>query len=597
MRRSIELSFLPLLLILLVGRQTPARPQTRLVLTHVTVIDASGAPPQRDMAVVITGDRITEMGKFGKVHVPKNAEVVDETGKFLIPGLWDMHVHWTAEKYLPLFIANGVTGIRLMWGLLIHHQWREKIEQGTLLGPRMVIASPIVDGPNPFWPGSMAVGNEDDARRAVTKVKLDGADFVKVYSRLPRDAYFAIADEAKKQGIPFEGHVPFSVTAEEASDAGQKSFEHLFGVLPACSVRGDELNKAIRDDLAESLASSTRLDFELGRRFRRLSHVELDSYSTEKAAALFARFKKNGTWQCPTLTVNRSYAYLDDQAFRNDPRLKYVPIGIKSDWEPGRDPTLVGRTPEDVAFARNEFQKFLEVTGAMQRAGVGILAGTDVLNPFCFPGFSLHDELALLVQAGLTPMEALQSATLNPARFLGKEKELGTVATGKIADLVVLDADPLDDIGNTRKIVGVVYDGKFFTRASLNEMLREAEALAARKPIGELLFKTIAEKDVESAVKQYHELRSTQPRIYNFDEIELNDLGYQLVGAKKITEAIRIFELNVEAYPASSNVYDSLGEAYMIHGDKELAIRNYKKSLDLEHRNTNAVEKLKELNH
>lgn len=267
MRRGIELSFLPFVLILLVGQQTPARPQTHLVLTHLTVIDGSGVPPQRDMAVVITGDRITEMGKFGKVHVPKNAEVVDETGKFLIPGLWDMHVHWTAEKYLPLFIADGVTGIRLMWGLPIHHQWREKIEQGTLLGPRMVIASPIVDGPNPFWPGSMAVGNEDDARRAVTKVKPDGADFVKVYSRLPRDAYFAIADEAKKQGIPFEGHVPFSVTAEEASDAGQKSFGHLFGVLPGCSVRGEELNKAIRDDLAESIASGTRVDFSLGSAF------------------------------------------------------------------------------------------------------------------------------------------------------------------------------------------------------------------------------------------------------------------------------------------------------------------------------------------
>lgn len=597
MKRSIGLSFLPFLLILLVAQQMPAQPQTHLVLTHVTVIDASGAPAQRNMAVVITGDRITEIGKIGHVHVPKNAEVFDETGKFLIPGLWDMHVHWYAKKYLPLFIANGVTGIRLMWGQPIHHQWRKEIEQGTLLGPRMVIASPIVDGPNPFWPGSIGVANEEDARLVVARVKQDGADFVKVYSRLPREAYFAIADEAKKQGIPFEGHVPFSVTAEEASDAGQKSFEHLFGVLPGCSLRGDELNKAIRDDLAESIASGTRLDFELGQRFRKLSHVELDSYSTEKAAALFARFKKNGTWQCPTLTVNRSYAYIDDQAFRNDPRLKYVPIRIKSDWEPGRDPTLVGRTPEDVVFAKNEFQKGLEVTAAMQRAGVGILAGTDVLNPFCFPGFSLHDELALLVQAGLTPMEALQSATLNPARFLGKEKELGTVATGKIADLVVLDANPLEDIGNTRKIVGVVFGGRFFTRASLNEMLREVEALAARKPIGELLSKIIAEKDVESAIKRYHELKSTQPEIYNFDEIELNELGYQLLEAKKINEAIRIFELNVEAYPMSSNVYDSLGEAYMAHGDKELAIRNYKKSLDLDPRNTNAVDKLKELNH
>jgi hypothetical protein len=169
MRRRIGLSFLPFLLILLVGQRTPAQPQTHLILTHVTVIDASGAPPQYDMAVVITGDRIAEMGKFGKVHVPKNAEVVDETGKFLIPRLWDMHVHWYAKKYLPLFIANGVTGIRLMWGQSTHHQWRKEIEQGTLLGSRMVIASPIVDGPNPFWPGSIGVANEEDARLVVAR--------------------------------------------------------------------------------------------------------------------------------------------------------------------------------------------------------------------------------------------------------------------------------------------------------------------------------------------------------------------------------------------------------------------------------------------
>ncbi|MGH9913929.1 MAG: amidohydrolase family protein, partial [Pyrinomonadaceae bacterium] len=187
------------------------------------------------MTVVITGGRISEIGKTGKVRLPKDAQVVDATGKFLIPGLWDMHAHWSQKEYLPLFTANGVTGTRIMWGFPYHHAWRKQIESGTLLGPRMNIASPIIDGPNPIWRGSTAVSNETEGREAVVKSKKDGADFIKVYSLLPRDAYFAIADEAKKQGIPFAGHVPESVSAGETSDAGQKSIEHLTGIILASS--------------------------------------------------------------------------------------------------------------------------------------------------------------------------------------------------------------------------------------------------------------------------------------------------------------------------------------------------------------------------
>src|SRR5262249_19092575 len=158
-------------------------------------------------------------------------QVIDARGKFLIPGLWDMHVHWEMKDYLPLFIANGVLGVRVMWGMPIHHEWRKEISAGTLLGPRLNIASPIIDGPHPIWKGSVSVGNDAEARQAVIQAKQNGADFIKVYSLLPREAYFAIADETKKLGLPFAGHVPEAVNAGEASDAGQKSIEHLTGVL------------------------------------------------------------------------------------------------------------------------------------------------------------------------------------------------------------------------------------------------------------------------------------------------------------------------------------------------------------------------------
>jgi len=286
------------------------------------------------------------------------------------------------------------------------------------------------------------------------------------------------------------------------------------------------------------------------------------------------------------------FGYGDDPAFLNDSRLKYMPRQVKAFW----DPTLGGQhTAEDFAYMKKEFQKDLEVVGAMQKSGVGILAGTDTLNPFCFAGFSLHDELGLLVQAGLTPMEALQAATLNPARFLGKEKEIGSIEKGKIADLVLLNANPLADIRNTTKIAAVVYRGKLFPKSSLDTMLSNAEVLANRKSIAEALSKTINEKDVESAIRQYHELRTTRSDSYDFSEDELNGLGYQLLSSKQIKSAIAIFQLNVEVYPASYNTYDSLGEAYMANGDKELAVKSYKKSLELNPKNANAVEMLKRL--
>lgn len=596
MKKSLALLGFLFLLSSTASPQSSSTKQGALALTHATVIDTTGGPAQPDVTVVIRGDRIVGMGRSGKIRVPKHAQVVIATGKFLIPGLWDMHVHWYEKDYLPVFIANGVTGIRIMWGMPMHHQWRKEIEAGQLLGPHMLIASPIVDGPKPLFPGSIAVANASEARRAVIQAKRGGADFIKVLSLLPRDAYFAIADESKKQGIPFEGHVPISVSAEEASNAGQKSFEHLYGVLPACSTRAAELLKSSQQTLAAVIAGQQPPVSALhGAANREWEQLALETYSPQKANALFAELKKNQTWQCPTLTVLRSFAFLDDPSFTNDPRLKYMPRDIRASWDPKADFRLKTRTAEGWALSKKLFSKDAEIVGAMQRAGVRILAGTDTLNPYCFPGFSLHDEMGLLVKAGLSPMEALQAATLNPARFMSKDKDFGTVETGKLADLVLLDANPLNDIANTKRIDAVVLGGKFYPRASLNGMLAKVEALASRKSIAEALLKTIQEQNVEAAIKQYHELKATEPTAYDFGEDELIGLGYQLLERKKFKDAIRVFELNVEAYPSSYNAYDSLGEAYMDNGDKDLAIKNYKKSLALNQANENAKKMLKQL--
>jgi len=456
----------------LLWAQTNSQTKQPLVFTHVTIIDATGVVAKPDMTVVIKEGRIAEISKSNKVKLPNNAQIVDATGKFLIPGLWDMHVHWTLKEYLPLFTANGVTGMRIMWGFPVHQQWRKQIADGTLLGPRLNISSTIIDGPKPIWQGSIGVGNEAQGRQAVIKSKQEGADFIKVYSLLPRDVYFGIVDKAKKQGISFAGHVPESISAAEASDAGQKSIEHLTGILLASS--SDE--KALRDEMLKTAITAERTASNL---IRRQTNVKaLNSYDKKKASALFARFKKNQTWLVPTLTVLRSTAYMDDPNFTNDSRLKYMPSSFRARWNPESDVRFKTHTAEDWANAKRLYAKYLEITGEARRAGVEILAGTDVSNPFCFPGFSLHDELVLLVKAGLTPMEALQAATRNPAKYLGQLDSLGTVEKGKIADLVLLDANPLVEISNTQKINAVVVGGKLVPKSQLDEMLANVEVIA-----------------------------------------------------------------------------------------------------------------------
>ena len=595
MRRNLTLLFLLSSLFCLASHQAPSANPRSLALTHVTLIDTTGGPAKPDMTVVIAGNRIIEVAKSDQIRPPSNTETVNANGKFLIPGLWDMHVHWYEKDYLPLFIANGVTGTRQMYGAPVFQQWRKEIEAGELLGPHLLIPSPIVDGPKPVWPGSIAVANASEGRQAVIQVKRGGADFVKVYSLLSRDAYFAIADESKKQGIPFEGHVPDSVTLEEASNAGQVSVEHLTGVLAACSSREAELLKSAQATVEAIDAGQLPTVRYSGPEFRARQKLALETYSSQKAETVFGELKKNHTWQCPTLTVLRSMAYSEDPSFANDPRLKYLPRDIVSSWDPKADPFLKNKTAEDWAISKKVFSKDLELVGAMERAGVEILAGTDTLNPYCLPGFSLHDELGLLVQAGLTPLQALQAATLNSARFMGRENDLGTVAPGKIADLVLLDANPLEEIGNTRKISAVVFGGKFFSRAALDDMLTKIGALASRPSIGDVLLKTIEEQNVDAAIKQYYQLKTAQPTTYDFGESALDDLAERLEEMKKSKEALRILELNTQENP-SSYTYDSLGEACAEAGDKECAIKSFKKSLQLSPDDMNAAERLKKLN-
>lgn len=450
-----------------------------LVIRRVTVIDATGKPAQPGMTVVIEQDRIAVIGPWKKVKVPAGSQIVDGKGKFLIPGLWDMHVHDYAFDSAgidvtwsyPLYLANGVVGVREMWGPEDANAWRAAHARYAKPSPSGYIASPIIDGPRPP-DGAVHVADAAEARAAVDRYKANGADFIKIYTLLSRDAYVAIADEARKLAIPFEGHVPDAITVEEASEAGEKSMEHLIGVPLGAS--SDEAmlfrEKPVNGTFGDY--NNTGLDY---RRYLRA----YATYDESRAAALFARFIKNGTWQCPTLVEERSWAHLDDDKFRHEEWLKYVPFEARSWWTG----LSRGMTAQDWDNAHRLLPQELKFVGHMYHADVPILAGTDAMGgPYVYPGFSLHEELALLVGAGLTPLAALQAATIGPARFMGQADRRGTVEVGKVADLVLLDRNPLADIHNSTFIRAVILGGKLLPRATLDAMLAESEATAAKPP-------------------------------------------------------------------------------------------------------------------
>jgi imidazolonepropionase-like amidohydrolase len=380
-----------------------------------------------------------------------------------------MHVHeifgdWFPEdeKITPLlFVANGITGVRDMGGDLEPlKNWRARAASGEMIAPRMVISGPMLDGPVPRFPSSEPVKDAADGRRIVDELQKDGVDFIKIQSFIPRDGYFAAAAEANKLGIVFVGHVPDAVRAVEASNAGQKSIEHLTGVFEGCSTVEEELMKAPRGP---------------GRgRF-------LSTYDPAKAKALIALFAKNRTWQVPTLYWEHGEWLIEDTISGADPLEKYAPLAWKQRTWPMFSKDIAADWDSDPRADREKFfEAELKMVNEMNKAGVPILAGTDTAAGVrVYPGVSLHQELELIARAGLTNMQTLQTATRNAGEFLGLA-DTGTIEKGKRADLVLLDANPLDQISNTKKIRAVVRAGRYFSRADLDGWLREVELAAAQ---------------------------------------------------------------------------------------------------------------------
>ncbi|MFC7405761.1 amidohydrolase family protein [Georgenia alba] len=452
-----------------------------------TVIDATGAPPRPNQTVTVADRMITAVGPAAQVPTPPGAVVHDVRGKYLIPGLTDMHVHSESETLDPrhfasLYIANGVTAVREMWGRPSLHRIRHLVDSGSLLGPRMTIASPLLDGDPALWsdvPDApvVAIGHPAQARRAVGEAVDAGADFVKVYSRLDPECYRAVLAEAHRRDVPVAGHRSDNVPFVEQIESGQRSFEHMFGgIWTAASSDMDRLEAALA-------AIQTSPEFHLGSWLKQVAQVEWDAiatYDRVAAGSVFDRLVAADVAYTPTLAVH--VAVDEPESIRlDDPRMDYLVPGTPESWEFLTRHIYCGggRSAEEHVQHRDLLTWRRATVGAMSEAGVRLLAGTDSVGPGLFPGFSLHVELEQLVLAGLSPLQALQAATIEPARFLGREHWAGTVEAGRVADLVVLDADPLADIRNTRLIHSVVADGHHVGPAERRELLATAARIAA----------------------------------------------------------------------------------------------------------------------
>ncbi len=443
-----------------VGANLQSR-DTAIALTNVTIVDPSNATAIPGQTIVISDGLIRAVGSSRSMIVPRGAQRVNGAGKFVIPGLWDSHVHFmnTGPSALPLYVALGVTSVREMGGFIDSTRaWQARMAAGTLVGPRILTPGPILESPRYLdnvrarsvrdprigqrvLPYRLSVGDTADARRAIDSLVALKVDFVKIRTTATPESYFAILRSARRAGLKVAGHQPSVATLATVADSGQDDIEHAFA--PPLS----QLGAASRD-------------------------------------SIYKRFALRGTWYTPTLVVSKvvtmtadsaARAIFSDDAIRTDPRRAYASPWLLGWWRMQVDeriPDTASKAPVVEAYSSS-----LSDVRAMRDAGVRLLAGTDAGSVLVYPGFSLHEELRLLVEdAGLTPREALLSATLRPAQFAGLEARLGTINAGMIADLVVLDANPLLDIKNTRRIDSVVKGGKLYPRAELDAMLTAVRA-------------------------------------------------------------------------------------------------------------------------
>ncbi len=456
-----------------------------LAITNVNVIDVTDGHVDRNVTIYVRGNRIQWVAKHAMLEHGEHLQVVNGVERYVIPGLWNMHVHlvqdvpadYTERVLMPLMIANGITGVRDMGGNLdTLKSLRSRIASGQLLGPRIMFSGPMLDGPQPAYSDSLAIATPEDGRAAVRLLKQQGVDFIKVQSLLSREAYLAIAGEAKAQGLMFAGHVPDAVTVAEASEAGQRTMEHMLNILRGCSTEERQImTEADQFAARKNVAPAQASDFGQAQRERIVR-----TYSPARADDLFQRLLSNRNWQTPSLLQLRFFEFADVGEWERDPRMRYVPLFLQARWKQQRAAFLKDRSWPNLLSWKRFLRKTREQLPLMRRDYVHFLTGTDS-GPYTFPGSALQDELELMVENGISPLSALRGATIEAAIVMNRQRDSGAIAQGRVADFVFLDGNPLEDIRNVRKVSGVVYDGHYYDQRDLAKITAAAQAAAGMK--------------------------------------------------------------------------------------------------------------------
>ena len=540
------------------GAQATAAPGP-VAFVHVNVLPMDGERVLADQTVLVEGGLIARIGPAAEVAVPAGATAIDGGGeRFLMPGLCDSHVHLLDPDELTLYVASGVTTIRNMSGEPCHLYWRREIAAGRLEGPTLLTASPTIDGVPPEGTNRVIVTTREQGAQAVAAAAAAGYDCIKVYSGLSAEAYAGVAEEAEMAGLAIVGHLPRALGLWDALVAGQDSIDHaeeyLYTVFQDAGV--ERIPEAVEDTRAA------------------------------------------GAWVTPTLVAFARIGeqIADAEALAAREELRFVDPARRARWLTPSNRYLRDFSPDDAGRFRDQLE-FLELlVRRLHEAGVPLIAGTDAGVafgvPFVLPGWSLHEELAMLAGCGLSPYATLATATVQPARFLGREAEFGTVREGARADLLLLEGDPLQDIGEAARPLGVMLRGRWIPRAELATRLAGLEALYR----DEAEFLALLEAEgVAAAAERFRAARAVDPAARRFRERALNEVGYGLLAAGRTADALAAFQLNVESYPGSADAYDSLGEGYAEAGDAPRAIECYERSLALNPWNGNAVERRADL--
>ncbi|MDT4895527.1 MAG: hypothetical protein QOH25_604 [Acidobacteriota bacterium] len=538
------------------------KPGDVVAFINVNVIPMDKEQVLSGQTVVVRDGRIVEIGSSEKVKVPRGAKRINGQGKYLMPGLIDMHAHLNSPHELPLYLANGVTTVYNLNGQPAHVLWRERIVRGEMLGPTIYTCGPTI----------RTTQKADEARHIVEEQARAGYDSIKIYNFVSKEAYAVLIEEAKKHKLLIVGHIPREPKFEDVLKSGQviahaEEFVYtIFNNNVDDQSRIAEVAAMTRDNNVRVILTLVAFD-----------HIIRQA---ENLPALLAM-----------------------------PEFKYLAPWVRPDWEPGKN--LYQKrfaNAESITYLKKSLALQKKLVQAFHQAGVTIMVGTDAMNMGVVPGFSVHEELRHLVDIGFTPFEAIQAATRHPAEFL-RGNEFGTVSVGKRADLILIDGNPLEDISRAAHPAGVMVRGRWLPGNLVRRMLDEVPAdyaqearfvkanferdparvqsyLAENDPFDNLLNEVVTDITIEQGLggfkKIFNKAKLTTQESTLIKESFINALGYRLLGRNKSKEAIEVFQFNVEAYPKSANTYDSLAEAYLGSGEKELAIKYYQRALEVD---------------